>query len=807
MGKPKRNKEQVRSPASSQETTVPSLPGLLTHPLTALLLIGLLATAIYSNTFSAAFHFDDVQNLVDNPKIKHLTHFLDLSGNRYVGFLSFALNYHFGGLNVFGYHLVNLLIHITNGFLVYLLVRLLFRAVHSPIINRYSLNVNRDPVSIHDSQLVAIVTALLFVAHPIQTQAVTYIVQRFASLAALFYLLTLVFYLQWRLSPPGAKGRTLRCVGALFTTLLAMKTKETTFTLPFMLLLLEAVFFSHAPRKRWAALIPFLLTLPLIPWSHPGAIGEGEAGLLPRETLGISRGDYLLTQFRVIVTYLRLLFFPVHQNLDYDYPIHHSLSEPSVFLSFLFLSALFALAIYLLLSSRLTPSASRLTAFGILWFFLTLSIESSIIPIRDVIYEHRLYLPSVGIWLAAGTTLFAFSNRWRVWKAIGVGGLLVILSVATYQRNTVWKDEVTLWTDVIRQSPHKARGYNNLGVAYAAQDRLTEAISEYNTALSLRPDYPDAHNNLGNALEGVGRLDEAIQEYKTVLTLKPRYPKGYYNLGLFYYKQGDLSKALGALEGAVQIDPEYAEAHNNLVVLYKEMGKYKDAIQEYKTAISLKPEYAEPHNNLGIVYKNISRFDQAISEYQSALALNPNFAEVHNNLGVLYKKLERPDEAIQEYKTASILKPESAEIHNNLGNAYQEQKQLEEAIREYKAALSLQPDYFEAHYNLGLSYYEQDDVSTAIEEFKEAIKLKPGHAEAHNSIGVIYMEQGRLKDALQEFKTALRLRPTLAEAYYNLGDDYQRLGEIRKAIPAFEGALKIQPDYEKASRALDSLRR
>jgi len=383
--------------------------------LAVLLLLSLLAALIYSNTFSIPFQFDDADNIVQNPQVKDLANFFDLSGSRYVGFLSFALNYSVGGLQVFGYHLVNLIIHIVNGFLVYSLVLLLFKAESQ-----------HSPLTTHDTQLtmvpwIALAAAMLFVVHPIQTQAVTYIVQRFASLVALFYLLTVVCYLKWRLASSEAQRRSLWYWGAVLFTVLAMKTKENSFTLPFMILLVEAVFFRSATRRRWIALIPFLLTLPIIPLSHPGAMGEGEAGFA-QGTAEISRSDYLFTQFRVIVTYIRLLFLPIGQNLDYDYPIYHSILEPVVVLSFLFLLSIFVLSLFVIFDSRPTAQNShlRLMGFGIVWFFLTMSIESSIIPLKDVIFEHRLYLPSVGFFMALSIGVM-MGGKWLQGRGIPAG--------------------------------------------------------------------------------------------------------------------------------------------------------------------------------------------------------------------------------------------------------------------------------------------------------------------------------------------------------------------------------------------------
>ena len=241
MGKVSRKrKEQVEKGSPAERTPPPPQP-LLTRPLVVLLLISLLAILIYSNTFSVPFLFDDTPNIVENPQIKDLSNFSDFSGSRYVGFLSFSLNYRFGGLHVFGYHLVNLLIHIINGFLVYTLVLLLFRAS-----SRLSPTTH-DLSPFNSAHWIAFATALLFVSHPIQTQAVTYIVQRFSSLATLFYLLTVVAYLRWRLASPEGRRRYLWYGAALVSTVLAMKTKENSITLPLMLLLVEGVLERSGP--------------------------------------------------------------------------------------------------------------------------------------------------------------------------------------------------------------------------------------------------------------------------------------------------------------------------------------------------------------------------------------------------------------------------------------------------------------------------------------------------------------------------------------------------------------------------------
>ena len=741
--------------------------GYLPQPLAVLFLLSLLVTLIYSNTFSFPFLFDDQSNIVENSKIRDVSNFLGFSGSRDVGFLSFALNYHFNGLNVFGYHLVNLLIHITNGLLVYSLVLLLFKASTS--------DHGSQQLPTLDSQLaaawIALVTALLFVSHPIQTQAVTYIVQRFASLVTLFYLLTLVCYLKWRLASPEARSRYLWYSGALLSTFLAMKTKENSFTLPFMLLLVEAVFFRPFTRKRWVTLIPYLLTILIIPVSRGDALGGAEG--IARDTTAISRSDYLFTQFRVIVTYLRLLLLPINQNLDYDYPIYHSLFEPSVFLSFLFLLFLFAVSLYLLFASRLRPSTSRLTSFGILWFFLTLSIESSIIPIRDVIYEHRLYLPSVGFFMAlsVGVMIVWKSLRRRgiptEWGVIGLGAAVLVLSAMTYQRNLVWHDAITLWQDVVKKAHNKGRGHYNLATALSKRGELREAIKHYREALRINPTSVDAHNNLGTALSKRGKLREAIKHYQEALRINPADAEAHYNLANALSKRAELLEATKHYREALRINPTSVDAHYELGNALFQRGELLEAIKHYQGALRINPAYADAHSNLGTALLQRGELLEAIKHYREALQINPTSVDTHYNLGNALLQRGELGEAIKHYRKTLQINPAYADAHNNLGNALLQRGELGEAIKHYRKTLQINPAYADAHNNLGNALSKRGELLEATKHYREALQINPTYTQAHYNLGVALLNGGKPTEANEHLCRALHLGYPLAQHSIN----------------------------------------
>ncbi|TAL23280.1 MAG: tetratricopeptide repeat protein [Nitrospirae bacterium] len=660
-----------------------------------LLLIGLIGIIIYSNTFNVPFHWDDTPNIVANYKLKDLSNFWPPSESRWFGYLTFVLNYYFGGLNVAGYHIVNLIIHIFNAILVYWLVVFTCKTPYFKVSVISVSEQTQKTDTVHYSPIhpfssasggqayLPLFIALIFVSHPIQTQAVTYIVQRFTSLAAFFYLLSLVTYIKSRLSIPHATRYTLYAV-SLFSAILAMKTKEIAFTLPFVILLYEFSFVSKPPSKiaelkKLLPLAGILLTLLIIPLSLIGLdkpLGDaiGELRETSQESEEIPRWSYLITQFRVIVTYLRLFFIPANQNLDYDYPLYHSLFNPQVFLSFLFLLIILALGIYLLYAKRHTLSASRFLSFGIFWFFITLSVESSIIPIRDVIFEHRLYLPVIGIIIVFVSAAFyilqaMIQNPKRSLAAccLLLATAVIVLSIAAYQRNAVWHDEIKLWEDAARKSSGKVRTHFNLGAVYYKQGLLNEAVLEYKTALRLDPRYSALlHNNLGNAYYSQGRAYEAIQAYKDALRLNPGLAEPHYNIGNIYMSEGRLNEAVQEYKEALRLNPGYAEIHNGLGFAYYEQGKLAEAAQEFLTVIQLDSYNPEAHNSVGNVYMKLGRLDQAIAHYQAALRLEPNHAITRYNLGLAYRQKGLINEAAHEFQEALRISPDLVQARQSL---------------------------------------------------------------------------------------------------------------------------------------------
>jgi Tfp pilus assembly protein PilF len=586
-----------------------------------LIFIVILGFIAYSNTFHIPFHFDDKRAIAENPIIKDFQYFTSPSKakvftdhlgyhtfrSRYIGYLTFALNYSIHGLDTTGYHIVNLLIHVCTALLLYLLVHLTFQ---TPFLLTSGLR--------GYARQIALVAALLFACHPVQTEAVTYIWQRVASLTTMLYLLSLVLYIKWRLKGTSTDSvsenfMSIKSIALYLTSvvsaILAMKTKQTAFTLPIIVALYEFMFFREKVEKRIVYLLPLFLTMPIIPLTlidigKPWGDLIGDVSGATRDLTQMSRLDYLFTQFRVIVTYLRLIVLPIKQNFNYDYPVFHSFFTTDVFLSFLLLLTIFCSGIYLMNKSRFSSPHMRIIAFGIFWFFINLSVESSFIPIKEIIFEYRVYLPSVGIFLGTSTVVFftiqQLSERSK--KATkAVAALLVVLIIlltgATYARNAVWRDEITMWEDVVKKSPNKARGHNNLGLAYKSKGLLEKAIEQYSIAIKLDNTFPYAYLNLGMAYHSVGLLDKAKGYYLQVIKIHSSHYKTYNNLGNIFLSQGLFDKAIRNYEIAIKIKPDYALGYYNLGLAYQSKGMIEKANKHFKIAQRLNPDLFDEKKN------------------------------------------------------------------------------------------------------------------------------------------------------------------------------------------------------------------
>jgi protein O-mannosyl-transferase len=747
----------------------------------------LAALVAYHNSFSGPFIFDDSSAITDNPTIRHfgsaLSPPLDTStGGRPVLNLTFALNYALDGMNVRGYHAFNLLIHVLAGLTLFGIVR---RTLRRPIL-RERFGAAALPL--------ALAVAVIWVVHPLQTEAVTYISQRAESLMGLFYLLTLYCFICGAESAAPARWQILSIVACIF----GMMSKEIIVTAPVILMLYDRTFvagsFREAWQRRWRYYLglasTWLLLIRLTAGLNQRGVGFDQ---------GITWWSYALTSCRSVVLYLKLAVWPHPLVFDYGFNVIHN---PVTVLPYVLFSVILVVGLGIALWRW------PMIGFAGAWFFVILAPTSSVIPVAlQPMAESRLYLS-----LAAVIGLVALG----LYRLIGRRSLIIFAVVAvglgwlSRRRNEDYRNELAIWNDTLAKHPDNARAHNNLGIILMRLSRSQEAIAQFKAALRTDPDYAEAHDNLGIVLMRLNQSQEAIIQFEAALRIAPNYADAYNNLGIVLMKLSQSREAVAQFEAALRIDPDYADAHNNLGhALLNIPGHLPDAIAEFEAALRIKPDFAEAHNNLGVALTKIpGRLPDAIPHFDAALKIKPDYAEAYDNLGVALTKIpSRLPDAIASFETALKIKPDYAEAHNSLGIALATiPGRSPDAISQYEAALRINPDYAEAHYDLGIELMENPNrIDEAIQHFETALKLNPNYADAENCLGISLAKSGRIVEAISHFEATLRIEPNFAEAHVNLGKALAYIGRPDEAEQHFKTALKLDPDLEAARRQLERL--
>ncbi len=624
--KKKKKKGAGRKPAPADPARQLILPAWA-----VLLLFAVLGALLYSNTLQVPFVFDDEASIRDNTGIR----WTSISPatlaaatrespapHRPLAYASFALNYMAHGYRLPGYHLVNIAVHILAGFLLFLLIR---GTLALPLfLGRF-----RRP------DLLALFAALLWFVNPLQTQSVTYTVQRMNSMASMFYLLAMLLYLHGRRRTEEGLPGWPCFVGSLAAGLLACGTKEIAATLPLMILLYEYFFIQDLDRgwlKRALPWIAGLLAVALL----LGFIYLG-ASPVQRVLDSYEFRDYtmtqrLLTQPRVVLDYLGLFALPLpgRLNLDHQVQVSRSLVDPASTLP-----ALLALA-GLLAAGLALARRRRLLSFAILWFLGNLAIESSVIAL-ELMFEHRAYLPTMFIPLALLALAWPLVRQPKI-ALVLLALLTLLLSAWTWQRNSVWADPLSLWTDVVKKSPRKVRPHNNLSALHIDRNQVGLALHHAGEALRLDPQNADGLYNLGTALLRGGRMDEAARSLEEVLRIDPDYSRAHTNLGGIRFHQGDLESAVAHWEKALSIDPDDPWANHNCAVQYQKRGACDRAIIHFRRYLKTETGAVEIRMRVAALLERQGWPAEAAMEYRMILETDPNHIEARARLAALEER-------------------------------------------------------------------------------------------------------------------------------------------------------------------------
>jgi protein O-mannosyl-transferase len=634
---------------------------------------------LYLPVIHAPFLFDDNSSIVENSAI----HSLDIkkiyafAPLRFIGYLSFALNFYFSKLNTLSYHLVNICVHILYVLFSFLFIKTLLETPSGKSV----------AFSTNEKNIMALVTVSILAIHPLSTFAVSYIVQRLTGLTSIFYVGSLLFYLKARLSQ-NIKGKILWSLSFILLLACSLFTKQNSFTIFPQLFFLELLCFNLTLRKRLA----FILFLPVLALGFYFSIqfnfiDLNEIRTLTMETTEISRAEYLFTQFSVLCFYLKTFFYPTNLALDYQYSILKSITNPGAFIPALILTSILLITVW-----AGTKKKFRLIAYGIIFYFTAISIESSIIPIRDVIFLHRTYLPNLGLAFTSTLLTYIILKKRNINRSILISFFFicaVILCIFTFKTNLIFQTPGKVWTRVLELSPEHLRAYTNRSRYYLQNQFYDKAIEDCSKAIALNLGSFKIYNIRGKAYKYTQKFDKALLDFKRVIELNPKYADSYNNRGTIYYIQKQYDKAILNYNKAIVLDPTNAAYYNNRGVVFKVVQKYAEAISDYTQAIFLKPLFDDAFHNRGLLYFNKKEYEKAIEDYTTAIRINPLSANVYYDRGIVYSYRKEYKKAISDYTKAVEIKPDFTQAYHNRAITLYYLKNYHKSFSDVQKVLSL----------------------------------------------------------------------------------------------------------------------
>jgi tetratricopeptide (TPR) repeat protein len=644
-------------------------------------LLVLVNAAVYSRSLNVPFIFDDLTSIPDNPNIRTLwppwmsmapPPQLGAAGGRPLVGLSLAVNYAIGGLNVRGYHVFNVLVHILAALALWGVVAL---TLASPRLRGRS-----------GGRGAAFAVAFVWSVHPLLTEPVAYIVQRTELMMGLFYLLTLYAALRaWDSVRPERWE-----IAAVVACALGMACKEVMVTAPLMVvihdLLLRGQPWRELMRRRQRLYVGLAAT-----WAVLILILAGGAQFKGALTSAGHVGPlaYLWLQAKAIVHYLRLCLWPWPLRLAYDW------QTPSL------LGGLpYALVVLALIAGALAARRSRpWLTFAACWFFLILAPTSSIIPLpTEMLAERRMYLPSAAVIALVVLGVRALLVRLQggetpatplrpVVSAAAVALAVAILGFVSWQRLHDYRTVLAIWTDSVAKAPRNPVAQNNLGMALAFAGRVDDALERFREALDLDPGRSLSHYNLGYTLAHQGKYPEAIGHLREAIRLNPKDAGAHYALATSLVATGERGLGMRHFEEAVALRPDDGEVHREMANALVAEGDLGGAARHYEEALRLDPSDSRAHSKYGNLLTTLGRHAEAADQYREALRLNPADARTRNNLATALLRLGHGPEAVSELERALRDDPRYALGHYNLANVLSTGDRLGEAARHYLEAI------------------------------------------------------------------------------------------------------------------------
>lgn len=581
---------------------------------------------------SGFINWDDNEYVTMNPVIRSLSfdNIKKISSSFYVGcylpvtMLSYSFEYRYFKLDPHIYHSVNLILHLINCLLVYWLFILLSR-----------------------NTLIAFAVALLFGIHPLHVESVAWISERKDLLYSLFFLLSLIFYIYYRHSDQKKTIILKYYFLSILAFFLSLLSKPMAVSLPIILILIDFLFYTPLKVKVFAEKIPFFflsLTFGII-----AVLGQQAAGATSSKST-FRLVENLLIACHGIILYFYKLIIPINLSAIYPYP--KSIMSSCIFSPYILLIILSGVIFSL--------KYTRKILFGFLFFIVTILPVLKLVPIGyAMIADRYTYIPYLGIFYIIavfGCWLYKRNNLLKHILIISFITVSILFGYMTWQRCYVWKDAISLWSDIIEKCENVPPvAYNNRGETYRTMRHPGKAIDDFTKAIAIDTNYSSAYLNRGTIYHELGNSDKAIKDYHKALKADPNLRQAYNNLGNLYLNMGYLNLAISNYNSALTIMPNFSEPYNGRALAYARSGFPDKAISDYSSSITFNPYHDKAYSNRGLIYQSLGNHKNAVSDFTMAIKNNPYFAEAYHHLAVSLFQLGKYDDAINNMNKAKKL--------------------------------------------------------------------------------------------------------------------------------------------------------
>ncbi|HPZ10370.1 MAG TPA: tetratricopeptide repeat protein [Candidatus Eremiobacteraeota bacterium] len=608
-------------------------------------------------------------------------------------------------------------------------------------------------MKLYENKYISSISVLLFAVHPVHVEAVAWITGGIYLIVTFFCLMAFYFFIL--ASKKNDNKKFFYIFISLISIILALMSHPVTCFLPFIFILYFYCFNSEIKKISYKLLF-------LLPYFLIVITSQASLFLLShnqQDRLDMSKGSGLyhniMVSINVFNKYCKLIFWP--QKLSAVYPFE--------FEKIYMLILPVIIAGLLLIILFYTSIKDKKLFFPLAWFIIFyIPVSHLLFKISFFTADRYIYIPSIGVFLFFSIIINnIFLTHFKYEKSVKIFVIIILIiitgtfSFLSWERCRVWKDSITLWSDVLKNYPSVSIAYTNRGLGYYYNGDYDKAIRDCTEAIRLDPKDFKAYNNRGISYYKKGEYLKALSDYNKCVNIKPDYIEAYYNRGDVYDKIREYDKAIEDFTFILKMQPVTGEASYKRGLIYAKKGDYQQAINDFTEGLKDNPNNCEIYYNRGIARALKGDYNKAIEDFTEAITINPNYRKAYTNRGNIYYLQRQYDKSIQDYSEALTIKTD-AMIYTNSGLAYTAKGDYDKAISNYNEAIKLDPTYIKAYLNRGITYGIKKDYSKVIDDLNIIIKLEPDNKEAYYNRALTYFNMGKYEKAMEDVKKLQTLK-------------------------------------------------